>query len=37
VGGMPGINNEQAFWIVLLLCVAVGAGLTLAFKVRRWL
>ncbi|MFK8042284.1 zinc transporter ZntB [Congregibacter sp.] len=37
VGGMPGINNDYAFWIVVLLSALVGIGLTLIFKMRRWL
>lgn len=37
VGGMPGIDNDKAFWVVLALCAVVGIGLTLAFKMRRWL
>jgi zinc transporter len=36
VGGMPGIDNDYAFWIVVLLCVLAGLGLTLIFKIRRW-
>jgi zinc transporter len=36
VGGMPGINNDYAFWIVVLLCALAGIGLTLIFKMRRW-
>ncbi|WP_439106947.1 zinc transporter ZntB [Congregibacter sp.] len=37
VGGMPGIDNDHAFWFVLLLCALVGVTLTLIFKMRRWL
>lgn len=36
VGGMPGIDNDYAFWIVVLLCLFAGLGLTLVFKMRRW-
>ncbi|WP_439101129.1 zinc transporter ZntB [Congregibacter sp.] len=36
VGGMPGVDNDDAFWIVVLLCGVVGVGLTLIFKMRRW-
>lgn len=37
VGGMPGIDNDSAFWLVVALCAVVGAGLTLVFKLQRWL
>ncbi|EAQ99138.1 zinc transporter ZntB [Congregibacter litoralis] len=36
VGGMPGVDNDAAFWIVVFLCGIVGLGLTLIFKMRRW-
>ncbi|EED32945.1 metal ion MIT-family transporter; CorA protein [gamma proteobacterium NOR5-3] len=36
VGGMPGIDNDYAFWVVVLLCLFSGLGLTLIFKMRRW-
>ena len=37
VGGMPGMDDPQAFWIVVVLCVAVLVGLMLLFKKLRWL
>lgn len=37
VGGMPGIDNAYAFWFVVFLCALVGVGLTLLFRMRRWL
>lgn len=37
VGGMPGVDDAFAFWVVVLVCV-VAAGLLLAwFRLRRWL
>ncbi|MDP5070422.1 MAG: zinc transporter ZntB, partial [Congregibacter sp.] len=37
VGGMPGVENPNAFWLVVFLCCLVGVGLTMIFKMRRWL
>jgi zinc transporter len=37
VGGMPGAESGAAFWIVTGLLVALGAGLWLLFRRRRWL
>ena len=37
VGGMPGVEDGAAFWIVVLLCGALGVGLTFLFRLRRWL
>lgn len=37
VGGMPGVEDALAFWVVVLLCVGA-AGLLMAwFRFRRWL
>lgn len=37
VGGMPGVDDTVAFWVVVLMCVGA-AGLLLAwFRLRRWL
>ena len=36
VGGMPGVDSDAAFWIVVLLCTVVGIGLTLLFRLRGW-
>ena len=37
VGGMPGVDDPVAFWIVVAVCVALGAGLALYFKAKKWL
>ena len=37
VGGMPGVNDPQAFWLVVGLCGAALIGLLLLFKRLRWL
>ena len=37
VGGIPGVNNPEAFWTVVGICVAVLIGLLLLFKRLRWL
>lgn len=37
VGGMPGVENELAFWVVVGLCVAITVGLGLIFRKKRWL
>ena len=37
VGGMPGMDDPQAFWIVVFACGAVLIGLLALFKKLRWL
>lgn len=37
VGGMPGVENDGAFWLVVWSCVALTAGLGLLFRMSRWL
>lgn len=37
VGGMPGVDSAVAFWIVVAICVAIGALLLLYFKMKKWL
>ena len=37
VGGMPGVDDGDAFWIVVLLCVAIAGGLAGFFRFNRWL
>ncbi len=37
VGGMPGVDSADAFWIVVVLCLGVLVGLLLLFKRLRWL
>jgi len=36
VGGMPGIDDARAFWIVVGLCLAVILGLLYLFRRRGW-
>jgi zinc transporter len=37
VGGMPGVENGGAFWVVVLVCVLASVGLLGWFRLRRWL
>lgn len=37
VGGMPGVEDGNAFWVVVFLCVSVIAALGLVFRFKRWL
>ena len=37
VGGMPGVDNPAAFWMVVLGCVVIGAALIALFKAMKWL
>ncbi|WP_375290738.1 zinc transporter ZntB [Qipengyuania sp.] len=37
VGGMPGTDDPEAFWRVVVLCAAVLAGLLILFRRLRWL
>jgi zinc transporter len=37
VGGMPGVEDGNAFWVVVALCVAVMLILAVAFRWKRWL
>jgi zinc transporter len=37
VGGMPGVGDELAFWIVVVLCVAVLLATLLLFRKWKWL
>ncbi|WP_327794252.1 zinc transporter ZntB [Harenicola maris] len=37
VGGMPGMENPTAFWILCALCALLGLGLYLWFKLTKWL
>ena len=37
VGGMPGVDEETAFWIVVALCLALTVGLGVLFRMNRWL
>ena len=37
VGGMPGVENGAAFWVVVALCLGLTALLALIFRYKRWL
>jgi zinc transporter len=37
VGGMPGVEQEGAFWIVVALCVGVTTVLGIVFRLKKWL
>lgn len=37
VGGMPGVDDSAAFWIVSLVCLLIGGALGLFFKAMKWL
>lgn len=37
VGGMPGVNEEDAFWVVVLMCAGIIALLGVLFRLKRWL
>ena len=37
VGGMPGVEDKDAFWVVVLMCVAVTGLMALLFRFKRWL
>ena len=37
VGGMPGMNNPEAFWAVVALCALLVVGLLVVFRRLRWL
>ena len=37
VGGMPGVEYEQAFWVVAALCVGVTLVLGIVFRHKKWL
>jgi zinc transporter len=36
-GGMPGVEDNEAFWVVVALCVAVMLVLGAVFRWKRWL
>jgi zinc transporter len=36
VGGMPGVNDGEAFWVVVWLCLAILALQLLLFRVWKW-
>ena len=37
VGGMPGVEDSEAFWVVVALCVAVMLTLAVVFRWKKWL
>lgn len=37
VGGMPGAEDDTAFWVVCLLCVGFGVGMIAIFRKLKWL
>ncbi|MEM1112230.1 MAG: zinc transporter ZntB [Pseudomonadota bacterium] len=37
VGGVPGVESESAFWIVVSICIITTAMLGIAFRMKRWL
>jgi len=37
VGGMPGIDSDTAFWIVVAMCGAILVALAALFRLKRWL
>lgn len=36
VGGMPGVDSPLGFWLVTVMMVAIGIGVLMLFKWRRW-
>ena len=36
VGGMPGVEHEHAFWVVVALCVGVTTVLGIVFRYKKW-
>jgi zinc transporter len=37
VGGMPGVEDPMAFWLVVLACTLIGGVLLFMFKLMKWL
>ncbi len=37
VGGMPGVDDPVAFWMVVLACGVIGLGLIVIFRLMKWL
>jgi zinc transporter len=37
VGGMPGIDSDIAFWVVVAICGGVFTTLAVVFRIKRWL
>lgn len=37
VGGIPGVEYNQAFWVVVGICVGITVALGILFRLKRWL
>ncbi len=37
VGGMPGVESDTAFWVVVALCLVIALGVAVFLRWRRWL
>ena len=37
VGGMPGVEDGEAFWIVVAMCAGITGALAVLFRLKRWL
>ena len=37
VGGMPGVDHDTAFWIVVGICIVITVALGVLFRWKRWL
>jgi zinc transporter len=37
VGGMPGVDNPVAFWLVAAGCGLIGLALLILFRMKKWL
>jgi zinc transporter len=37
VGGMPGVEDGEAFWVVVAMCVGLMLVLGVVFRLKKWL
>ena len=37
VGGMPGVEDSEAFWVIVAICIAVMLALGVVFRWKKWL
>jgi zinc transporter len=37
VGGMPGVESSEAFWVIVAICIAVMFVLAIVFRWKKWL
>jgi len=37
VGGMPGVESDGAFWVVVGMCVTLTASMAVLFRLKKWL